>query len=140
MLGERIVESYHRETVVFCSSILAYSAFRIIKKRHPKMDLYGLMRLPSDDLVIRPKELMDSVDRIVDRLREMHANGEVQLEAEIVKGNLSSIIKKGIANLGIYHAKLPLMYNQEGDFQSQDIKVLFFYHNRLEGYELHKYI
>ena len=140
MLGQKIVQSYHRETIVFSSNILAYSAFRIIKKRHPKMDLYGLMRLPTEDLIIKPKELMDVADKVVNHLRMLHENGEVQLEKEVQEGNLSSIVKKGIANLGIYHAKLPLMYNQEGDFQSQDIKVLFFYHNRLEGYELHKHI
>lgn len=140
MLGQKIVESYHRETIVFSSNILAYSAFRIIKKRHPKMDLYGLMRLPTEDLIIKPKELMDVADKVVEQLRALYENGQVQLEKEVKEGKLSSIVKKGIANLGIYHAKLPLMYNQDGDFQSQDIKVLFFYHNRLEGYELHKHI
>lgn len=140
MLGERIVESYHREALIFSSQILAFAAFRTIKRRHPKMDLYGLMRLPTEDLVIKPKELMDAVDKLVARLREMYDEGEVQLEKEIIDGSLAAIIKKGIGNLGIYHAKLPLMQNAEGDFQSQDIKVLFFYHNRLEGYGLHKYI
>jgi glycerol-3-phosphate O-acyltransferase len=104
------------------------------------MDLYGLMRLPSEDLIIKPKKLMDTVDKIVARLREMHANGEVQLEKEVIDGSLATIVKKGIANLGIYHAKLPLMYNLQGDFESQDITILYFYHNRLEGYELHKVI
>lgn len=140
MLGVRIVERYHREAVVFCSQVLAFSAFRIFKNRYNRMDLFGLMRLPSDDLIIKPKELMDAVDRVVDRLREMHSNGEIQLEEEILTGSLATIVKKGIANLGIYHAQLPLMYNAEGDFESQDIKVLYFYHNRLEGYELHKVI
>ena len=140
MLGDKIVERYHREAVVFCSQILAFAAFRIIKKRHPKMDLYGLMRLPSEELMIKPKPLMDSVDKLVTRLREMHVNGEIQLEKEILEGSLTTIIKKGIANLGIYHNKLPLMYNTEGDFQSQDITILYFYHNRLEGYELHKVV
>lgn len=140
MLGEKIVGSYHREAVVFCSQILAFAAFRIIKRRHKKMDLYGLMRLPSEELIIKPKPLMDSVDKLVTRLREMHAKGEIQLEKEILEGSLSAIIKKGIANLGIYHAKLPLMHNGDGDFQSEDITILYFYHNRLEGYELDKVI
>jgi len=140
MLGEKIVERYHCEAVVFSSQILAFAAFRIIKARYSKMDLYGLMRLPSDELVIKPKELMDRVDKLVTRLREMHANGDIQLEKEILEGSLSAIIKKGIANLGVYHNKLPLMYNADGDFESQDITILYFYHNRLEGYELHKVI
>jgi glycerol-3-phosphate O-acyltransferase len=140
MLGDKIVERYHCEAVVFSSQILAFAAFRIIKSRYSKMDLYGLMRLPSDELVIKPKELMDKVDKLVTRLREMHANGEIQLEKEILEGSLSAIIKKGIANLGVYHNKLPLMYNADGDFESEDITILYFYHNRLEGYELHKVI
>jgi glycerol-3-phosphate O-acyltransferase len=140
MLGDKIVERYHVEALVFSSQILAFAAFRIIKSRYAKMDLYGLMRLPSEDLVIRPKELMDSVDKVVIRLREMNENGEVQLEKEIKEGNIASIVKKGIANLGVYHAKMPLMYNAEGDFQSQDIKILYFYHNRIEGYGLQKHI
>ena len=140
MLGEQIVKSYHREAVVFSSQRVAFAAFRIFKKRYNRMYLYGLMRLPSEELVIKPKQLMDTVDKLVTRLREMHANGEVHLEAEVIDGSLSTIVKKGIANLGIYHAKLPLMYNDQGDFESQDITILYFYHNRLEGYELHKVI
>ena len=61
-----------------------------------------------------------------------------KMEQELLDGSLAEIMKKGIANLGIYHAKLPLAYNADGDFQSQDIKLLYFYHNRLEGYEFHK--
>ncbi|MCB9186086.1 MAG: 1-acyl-sn-glycerol-3-phosphate acyltransferase [Flavobacteriales bacterium] len=140
MLGEEIVKRYHREAVVFSSQVVAFAAFRIIKARYSKMDLYGLMRLPSEDLTIRPKQLMDAVGKLVERLREMYANGEIQLEKEVQEGSIANIVKKGVANLGIYHAKLPLMYNEDKDFQSQDIKVLFFYHNRLEGYGLHKFI
>lgn len=140
MLGTRIVESYHKEAVVFCSQVLAFAAFRIIKSRYAKMDLYGLMRLPSEDLVIKPKELMDAVDKLVSRLREMENDGEIQLEIELKGDGISAIVKKGLANLGIYHNRLPLAFNAEGDFESQDIKLLYFYHNRLEGYELHKSI
>ncbi len=140
MLGERIVKSYHREAVVFCSQVVAFTAFRIFRSRYQKMDLFALMRLPTEELVIKPKELMDGVDKLVDRLREMQANGEIHLEQEVMNGSLSNIIKKGIANLGIYHARLPLRFNDDGDLESQDIQLLFFYHNRLEGYELHKVI
>jgi glycerol-3-phosphate O-acyltransferase len=83
---------------------------------------------------------MDAVDKLVTRLRELHENGEVHLEKEVAEGSLATIIKKGIANLGVYHAKQPLMKNEQGDFQSQEIKLLYFYHNRLLGYELHKVI
>jgi len=140
MLGQRIVESYHREVVIFCGQVLAFAAFRIFKARHSKMDLYGLMRLPSEDLIISPKELMESIDKLIIRLREMQEKGEIQLEDALINGKLTDILKKGITNQGIYHDRSPLMFNADGNFQSEDIKVLYFYHNRLEGYELHKFL
>lgn len=138
MLGQKIVESYHREVVIFSGQVLAFAAFRIFMARHARMDLYGLMRLPTEDLIIKPKELMDTMDKLVTHLREMHAKGEIHLEDDLVEGKLPDVVKKGIANQGIYHAKLPMMFNEEGNFQCEDIKVLYFYHNRLTGYDLHK--
>ena len=39
---------------------------------------------------------------------------------------------------GIYHAKKVLMKNKAGNIESSDMKLLFYYHNRLSGYGLEK--
>ncbi|MFT6873764.1 MAG: glycerol-3-phosphate O-acyltransferase, partial [Roseivirga sp.] len=55
-------------------------------------------------------------------------------------GDPDQIIKHGLKNVGMYHSKRPLVRNKEGDITTQDLHVLFYYHNRLDGYELENYV
>lgn len=140
MLGKRIVESYHRENIVFCSHLVAFAAFNLIKQKYKRLDLYGLLRLPKEDLVLPKRDMIAACDRVVERLRELHRDGEVNLEDEIKNGSVSEVIRKGLTNIGIYHIDFPLTVNEAGEFESQNIKLLLYYHNRLQGYGLDRYI
>jgi glycerol-3-phosphate O-acyltransferase len=40
--------------------------------------------------------------------------------------------------VGMYHAKRPLVKNEGGNIETQDLSLLYYYHNRLEGYGLEK--
>ncbi len=139
MLGERIVKAYHTEAVVMCSHIIAFVAFNLIQRKYRRMDLFGLMRLPSEDLVIPQEQLHEAVENLLPVLRTMRKNKQLKLEKKLKGGSVEEIMTKGMVNLGVYHAKMPLVRNTEGDYQSEDIKLLFFYHNRTVGYDLHKY-
>lgn len=140
MLGRRIVETYHRESIIFCSHLVAFAGFNIIKKKFSRLDLYGLLRLPKEDLIITKRELLVVCSNLTNRLRELHAEKEVDIEREIAEDDVSDIIRKGLMNLGLYHINLPIALNEAGDFESQDIKLLLYYHNRLDGYGLEGYV
>ena len=49
-------------------------------------------------------------------------------------------IQLGIDNVGMYHNLRPLLRNKDGDIITQDLTVLYFYRNRLDGYGLEKFI
>jgi glycerol-3-phosphate O-acyltransferase len=139
MLGERIVKAYHSEAVVMCSHVIAFVTFNLIQRKYRKMDLFGLMRLPSEDLIIPQEQLHEAVEDLLPVLRSMRKNKLLKLEKKLKGGSVEEVIAKGLENLGVYHAKMPLLQNAEGDYQSEDIKLLFFYHNRTVGYDLHKH-
>jgi len=139
MLGERIVKAYHTEAVVMCSHVLAFVAFNIIQRKYRKMDLFGLMRLPNEDLIIPQEQLFQAVETLLPVLRTMRANKQLKLEKRLKKGTVEEVIEKGMENLGVYHAKMPLVRNEEGDYLTEDVKLLYFYHNRTVGYDLHKH-
>ena len=42
----------------------------------------------------------------------------------------------GIDNIGIFHVQKALFFNKEGNISSEDMNLLLYYHNRLEGYNL----
>ena len=46
------------------------------------------------------------------------------------------IIEDGIKNLGLYHPQKVLKINKEGNFISENFRLLYFYHNRLDSYDL----
>ena len=50
------------------------------------------------------------------------------------------MIKHGLDNVGIFHLKRPLLKNKQGNIITRDLNILYYYHNRLVGYDLEKFI
>jgi glycerol-3-phosphate O-acyltransferase len=57
-----------------------------------------------------------------------------------MKGKADMVIKRGLDNVGIFHLKRPLLMNKQGNIITQDLNLLYYYHNRLVGYDLEKII
>jgi glycerol-3-phosphate O-acyltransferase len=64
--------------------------------------------------------------------------GRLKLSKQVGHFTPAEIVDDGIKNLGIYHARKPLMFNKKGDIECDDFNTLFFYHNRLENFGLTK--
>jgi glycerol-3-phosphate O-acyltransferase len=138
-LGERIVERYHRDNTVLSSHLVAFAAFELIKHLHPKLDIYGILRLPAEDYVFPEAQLADVISQLRQRLLEMEAANEIQLSEEIHE-SVEAIIRHGIRHLGTFHLNNPLYFDRQKQIVSDSFKVLFYYHNRLDNYHLEKYI
>lgn len=136
-LGKRIVEEFHKINRVFSSHLVAFTAFQMIKRENKKMDLYNLLRLPEEDVVIIYQEFKEECQKVLNKIHELEADLKVQM-APHMKMDIDSIIDHGFANLGMYHAKRPLVKNSMGNIETQDLNLLYYYHNRLHGYDLEK--
>lgn len=136
-LGKRIVDEFHRINRVFSSHLVAFTAFEMIKKENKKMDLYSLLRLPEDDIFLVYVEFKEECERVLKRIYELEAEGKLQVAPHMKQG-IDAIIDHGLANVGMYHAKRPLVKNDLGNIETQDMTLLYYYHNRLEGYGLEK--
>jgi glycerol-3-phosphate O-acyltransferase len=139
MLSDRVVEEYHRINKVFASHLVAFTAFEILQKKFRKLDLYNLLRIPDEDQVIPYDEFRIVFDRILARVYEMYNKGEISVSPYLT-GDPEKIINHGLSNVGMYHAKRPLIKNKKGDITTQDLNLLFYYHNRLVGYNLESYV
>jgi glycerol-3-phosphate O-acyltransferase len=137
MLGKRIVEEFHKINRVFSSHLVAFTAFQVFKKKNKKLDLFSLLRLPEEDLVIPYELFRIECERVLERLMELREEGKVHV-APHLKTDIDSIIKHGLQNVGMYHARRPLIKNDNGEITTEDMSLLYFYHNRLDGYDLEK--
>ncbi|MDX1905866.1 MAG: 1-acyl-sn-glycerol-3-phosphate acyltransferase [Bacteroidia bacterium] len=139
LLGERIVERYHVENRVFSSHLVAFVAFEMFKRRHRELDLYGILRLQEDERSIPIEAYRATLDRVLSQLRTLADAGKVHLASHMIN-DTQTIIEQGIKNLGIYHAKRPLKLYQGTSVISDNMNLLYYYHNRLLGYGLERYV
>ncbi len=139
MLSERIVEEFHRINKIFASHLVAFTAFEILKKRYRKLDLYNFLRLPDEDLIIE-KEVFNKVfNQLLQQVHSLHNEGKVGISPYLT-GDPEEIISHGLKNVGMYHSKRPLVRLKNGDLTTEDLNLLFYYHNRLVGYNLEEYV
>ncbi|HTF19744.1 MAG TPA: 1-acyl-sn-glycerol-3-phosphate acyltransferase [Chryseolinea sp.] len=139
MLSQKIVTEYHRINRVFASHLVAFVAFEMWQKKHSKLDLFGLLRLPEEDQVLLYEEFRAACKRVRKQIYHLKAEGKVY-HATHLKGNIDLVIRHGLENVGIFHLKRPLLLNKEGNIITRDFNTLYYYHNRLDGYELEKFI
>lgn len=139
MLSQKIVSEYHRINRVFASHLVAFVAFELWQKHHPKLDLFGLLRLPEDGLELPYEEFRGACKRVRKQIYELKAQKKVN-HATHLKGDIDLVIRHGLENVGIFHLKRPLLLNKEGNIITRDLNTLYYYHNRLSGYDLEKFV
>lgn len=138
VLSKRIVEEYHKYNRVFASHLVAFTAFKMLERKNPKLDLYSVLRLPDEDLVLDYEEFKDNFKKLRTRLEKIHKKGQVDM-ADHMKKKATNAIEHGLQNVGLYHDQRPLI--KKGDkIIVQDTNTLYYYHNRMNGYGLEKYI
>ncbi len=135
ILANRIVDRFHKDNVVLSSHLLAFAVFNMLKAQHTKLDLFGLLRLPSEEYVFPINKVEQVVKTLQNELFELEKNGQIKLSPEI-RLEAKDLMKNGVTNLGAYHAQRPLIYNKFGNIISEDFKTLYYYHNRLTHYRL----
>ena len=137
MLGKRIVEEFHKINRVFSSHLVSFTAFQLIKQQNRKLDLFDLLRLPEEDIVLPYEEFKIACQRVLDEIWILKAKGMINTAPHLSR-DLDQLIAHGIDNVGMYHAKHPIIKDKNGDIATDDMSLLYFYHNRLTGYGLEK--
>lgn len=138
LLGDAILKQYYKINVVFDSHLVAFASFEYIFQTEG-VDIYRLFTRPGDGLSIPKDKFYTAVGNVLDQLRDLASRDQVVLADHLNQG-IDKIIENGIRNLAGYHLQKPLTQNENGDFMTEDLKLLYFYHNRLIGYGLNKFI
>jgi glycerol-3-phosphate O-acyltransferase len=139
MLSQKIVKEYHRINRVFASHLVAFVAFEMWQKKHPKLDLFTLLRLPEEELELDYEEFKSVFKKTRKEIFNMKENNKVYVATHL-KGKADSVITQGLLNVGAIHLNKPLLKNKKGNIVTRDLSLLYYYHNRLAGYDLERFI
>jgi glycerol-3-phosphate O-acyltransferase len=139
MLAERITGEYHRINRVFSSHLVAFVAFRMLRQRYAKLDIFDFLRLPPEDMWLDYRSFSEQFHLVREKIFELRAKGALQTALHL-EGPLEEVISHGLNNVGLYHANRPLIADKAGNIVSQDLFTLYYYHNRMHGYGLEQLI
>jgi glycerol-3-phosphate O-acyltransferase len=137
LLSDKIVERFFKENIVLSSHIVAFVGFQMLSKFYRKLDIYELMRLPTEDFNIPKEHFIAVVEQVQNLLLAMESQGELEMSLE-AKLDPESLLADGLQHLGVFHIQKPLFQNEKGDLQSKDFHLLYYYHNRLTNYGIEK--
>ena len=135
-LSEKIISELMSGTVVFSSLLVAIVSFEIIQNRFKRMKITSLLSLPEDELIIKLKHFKKYYNRALNHIDKLSKNKLVKKSDEL-NLSLDDQIKLGCKNLGLYHAIKPVKLINES-VVVKNMKMLYYYRNRLEGYGLKK--
>ncbi len=83
ILGERIVDNYHRYNVVLTSHLVCFTVFELILKSIKEWICFTVLRTPVEDIAIPYAEVVDTILRLKEKLKEMYDQGEVLTSPEL---------------------------------------------------------
>lgn len=135
LLGESVVEAYSKYNVILSSNVVAFCAFHIIYEEYKETGLLQLVNQKYKTFSITADSLEEKV-RIVVNLILDKKNKDLVTISDESWDNVSDLIKEGVYKLGIYHAASVLKPDKKNNLVCEDIRLLYFYHNRLTNYGL----
>lgn len=134
-LGTAIADAYKRNNVILPSHLVAFTLFQTLKRRHPKRDLFKLLRLTPEDSAVPLSEFYAQLETLRQELLTMSEQGRIMVSGVVRKGPAEAITANALRSFGMFHAVPPLSRN-DGGLSAGDMKLLLFYQNRLSGYGL----
>jgi glycerol-3-phosphate O-acyltransferase len=138
ILSKKIVEEYYKNNRVYSSHLVAYTAFKMLERKNTKLDLYSILRLSEDDLTLDYEAFKKSFKKLRKVILELNEQDKVDVNDKF-KNKVDESIIYGLNNVGMYHAKRPLI-KVKNQILILNASTLYYYHNRLEGYGLEKHI
>ncbi len=138
-LGEQVVNSFLKSNYVLSSHLVAFAAFRFFLHGHPDLNEFDVINLPTESLVIHREVFEQLIKKFQSELKKMEQKNQLML-SPAVKASFNECITDGLKNIGIYHPRKVLTFNDNDLLVSEDMRLLYYYHNRLDSYGLEKLI
>ncbi|MDF1696235.1 MAG: 1-acyl-sn-glycerol-3-phosphate acyltransferase [Saprospiraceae bacterium] len=135
LLGDKIVESYKVNNVVLSSHLVAFAAFRILLNQHSELNLYDVLNIPPAGFEIEKELFLKVIRKMQTTLKRLEKQGKLRL-SKAMQLSPEELIEDGVKHLGLYHPQKVLKVKKDGALMSENFRLLYFYHNRLDSYQL----
>jgi glycerol-3-phosphate O-acyltransferase len=140
ILGSKIVSSYFENNTVMTAPLVAFVYFIQLKKRHKHLSLFEIMLLPREDRIVNRDNMMAGMATIIVKLKDLEKLNKVNLSEIIKESTIDNVLANGMNSISLFNSKKVVYADSDGNINSQDVRLVYFYHNRLIGYNLEEYL
>ena len=140
ILGSKIVSSYFENNTVMTAPLVAFVYFIQLKKRHKHLSLFEIMLLPREDRIVNRDNMMAGMATIIVKLKDLEKLNKVNLSEIIKESTIDNVLANGMNSISLFNSKKVVYADSDGNINSQDVRLAYFYHNRLIGYNLEEYL
>ncbi len=132
-LGEAVAASYQKHSVVLSSHFMAYLAYQMLKKKHASDSVFSLISTGLTEFELSMDEILPAGIKLHAHLNAMASNQMIYVDDDLLL-TTEELIHAGVRKLGVFHLKKPLKWNKNDVLLCRDIKLLYYYANRLKGF------
>lgn len=138
-LGEQIAKRYKENNIVLSSHIVAYLAFEMLLRKFKVKDVYSLFDYADEELFISRASFLENLEILRQQLFDLEKKGQLICSDEI-HYKLEDLLEHGVRNVGVFHNNKSLRFTKQGDVSCEDLELLFYYRNRMSGYDLKQFL
>ena len=139
ILGEKILESFMRNNLVLAPHLIAYLAFQHLAHQKSELSIFNILNLNPKEVYIPFEDFKRVVEEVQQVLFSWEKEKVLKLDKAIHKSS-EELISEGIETVGVFHPQKTLYMDKYGNVKSEDLKLLYYYHNRMRGYDLQEFV
>lgn len=135
ILGTKISKSFLKNSVVMDTNLVAYAVFSIYKIKYPNKNVFKMVS--SYEAECTKELLIATVSFLKTQLMKRSEKGELQLDSIVALDAPANLINRAIKQFSSYHGEA-VLHEKEGNYASNDLITLYYYHNKLTLYGIEK--
>ena len=138
-LGDRIIEEFFKNNVILSTHILSFCIFIYLQKLYPKMDLYRLVRLTPDEATVNKSDILELVEKVKNQVLHLESLDKISIDPVLKVESSNSLVIEAMKNFNTYYTN-KLLIETDDKIVINNLKVIYYYHNKLKGYDIEKTI
>lgn len=135
-LGRRILASWKQNNTISPLHIVSFALFEYMRRQHPGWSVERLLWFARGD-AIAATIAEGETERMIRILRRDAADGKLRLTQAAQEDSSQEMVRKALKIYHLYH-RTPVAEKLDHTIRLQDMRLLYFYSNRLRGYDIER--
>ncbi len=135
LLAGKLLSAYRGNNLVLPTALGAFVVLALLRRQRSQPDLFRFLREIAPDASVDVESLLSELGKALHELRRLATNESVRLHELLWRASPDEILSEALRTFGTYHT-VPVLERRGARIVIGDVKLLFYYGNRLAGYGL----